>query len=289
MALTRRQVERGRQGGHAACADAFVTSIDRREEGGEPRQWSDLARHATRGRRRARRRRSSSWPPGAPRTRGCGSTLRAAEPERLGRPRATRTTSFDWFIGVLPRYTGSSKGPGSAARCDFPGRGGLENVGGCRPRCRLSVRLQRRRHRGPLRQRRRAVKGGGRRTRPARRPRPAAARSGTSTGCSTFCVITDDDVEAQNRVTLSSPSRPTRTGRSPRVEVPTSARSARTRTQPRVPGEEGRQAAEGRRRARDPPDRLAAADPARAVDDAAWAPTEAGLGARGERRGGAAR
>ena len=36
---------------------------------------------------------------------------------------------FDWVIGVLPRYTGSSKGPGSAARCDFPGRGGLENVG----------------------------------------------------------------------------------------------------------------------------------------------------------------
>src|SRR5439155_23756843 len=36
---------------------------------------------------------------------------------------------FDWLIGVLPRYTGSSKGPGSAARCDFPGRGGLENVG----------------------------------------------------------------------------------------------------------------------------------------------------------------
>src|SRR4029078_9730744 len=36
---------------------------------------------------------------------------------------------FCCFIGELPRYTGSSKGPGSGARCDFPGRGGLENVG----------------------------------------------------------------------------------------------------------------------------------------------------------------
>ena len=33
------------------------------------------------------------------------------------------------MIGVLPRYTGSSKGSGSSARCDFPGRGGLEDVG----------------------------------------------------------------------------------------------------------------------------------------------------------------
>jgi hypothetical protein len=36
---------------------------------------------------------------------------------------------FDWLIGEMPFYTGSSKGPGSSARCDFPGRGGLENVG----------------------------------------------------------------------------------------------------------------------------------------------------------------
>src|SRR3712207_9423642 len=36
---------------------------------------------------------------------------------------------FDWVIGLMDYYTGSSKGPGSAARCDYPGRGGLENVG----------------------------------------------------------------------------------------------------------------------------------------------------------------
>jgi choline dehydrogenase-like flavoprotein len=36
---------------------------------------------------------------------------------------------FDWVIGVFDHDTGSSKGVGSSARCDFPGHGGLENVG----------------------------------------------------------------------------------------------------------------------------------------------------------------
>jgi hypothetical protein len=36
---------------------------------------------------------------------------------------------FDWVIGEFDEYTGSSKGVGSSARVDFPGRGGLENVG----------------------------------------------------------------------------------------------------------------------------------------------------------------
>ena len=36
---------------------------------------------------------------------------------------------FDWVIGVFDDYTGNTKGVGSSARCDFPGRGGLENVG----------------------------------------------------------------------------------------------------------------------------------------------------------------
>src|SRR5207302_4367245 len=36
---------------------------------------------------------------------------------------------FDWIIGLMPHDIGSSKGPGSGARCDFPGYGGLEQVG----------------------------------------------------------------------------------------------------------------------------------------------------------------
>ena len=37
--------------------------------------------------------------------------------------------AFDFITGEFDHYTGSSKGPGSSARCDFPGHGGLENVG----------------------------------------------------------------------------------------------------------------------------------------------------------------
>ena len=37
--------------------------------------------------------------------------------------------AFDWIFGVFDEYTGSSKGTGSSARVDFPGRGGLEHVG----------------------------------------------------------------------------------------------------------------------------------------------------------------
>src|SRR5690606_1407412 len=36
---------------------------------------------------------------------------------------------FDFVVGLMPFETGGIKGPGSSARCDFPGRGGLENVG----------------------------------------------------------------------------------------------------------------------------------------------------------------
>lgn len=37
--------------------------------------------------------------------------------------------AFDWIFGVFDEYTGSSKGTGSSARVDFPGRGALEHVG----------------------------------------------------------------------------------------------------------------------------------------------------------------
>ena len=37
--------------------------------------------------------------------------------------------AFDWLVGVFDQDTGSSKGASSAARADFPGRGAIENVG----------------------------------------------------------------------------------------------------------------------------------------------------------------
>ena len=36
---------------------------------------------------------------------------------------------FDWVIATFDEYTGSSKGTGSSARSDWPGRGGVMNVG----------------------------------------------------------------------------------------------------------------------------------------------------------------
>src|SRR6185503_15312405 len=36
---------------------------------------------------------------------------------------------FDLVVGLFDKDTDSSKGAASAARCDFPGRGGLENIG----------------------------------------------------------------------------------------------------------------------------------------------------------------
>ncbi|MGY2033333.1 GMC oxidoreductase [Nocardia gipuzkoensis] len=36
---------------------------------------------------------------------------------------------LDWIVGSFDEYTGNSKGANSAARIDFPGRGGIENVG----------------------------------------------------------------------------------------------------------------------------------------------------------------
>jgi hypothetical protein len=133
---------------------------------------------------------------------------------------------FDWVIGEMPYDTGSSKGPGSSARCDFPGRGGLENVG-------LPPALQ------------------------------AFSANFSDAGMSGFydngfpskagsdtvgrlignelkryisnidrllnvLVITDDDVEAQNRVTLSSTFPPDEHGAVAKVEFHQRKRSQRT-------------------------------------------------------------
>ena len=136
---------------------------------------------------------------------------------------------FDWVIGQMPFYTGSTKGPGSSARADFPGRGGLENVG-------LPPALQ------------------------------AFSATFSDAGMAGFydndvgidaagadalgrrvgkdlrdllahgvdrllnvLVITDDDVEAQNRVTLSTTIPPDANGPAPKVEFHQRARSARTK------------------------------------------------------------
>jgi choline dehydrogenase-like flavoprotein len=135
---------------------------------------------------------------------------------------------FDWVIGQMPYYTGSSKGPGSSARADFPGRGGLENVGlppalqafsatfsdaGIAGRYDNGVGL--------------GTQGAdalGRRVGPELRDMLRDVDRLLN-----VLVITDDDVEAQNRVTLSSQLPADENGPIPRVEFHQRARSARTR------------------------------------------------------------
>src|SRR5919199_5250178 len=127
----------------------------------------------------------------------------------------------------MPYYTGSSKGPGSSARVDFPGYGGLENVG-------LPPALQafsatfsdagiddvyRNGHpKTP------GVDGEGRRVGNALKRLVSDVDRLLN-----VLVITDDDVEAQNRVTLSNELPPDEHGPVPKVEFHYRNRSARTR------------------------------------------------------------
>ncbi len=134
---------------------------------------------------------------------------------------------FDWVIGEFDEDTGSSKGVGSSARADFPGRGGLENVG-------LPPALQ-------------GFSNGfsdggiagfydnghGDATAGAdTHGRIAGADFARMTAdvnrLLNVLVITDDDVEAQNRVELSAAYPADEHGAIPRVTFRHRQRSART-------------------------------------------------------------
>ncbi|MGH9275482.1 MAG: FAD-dependent oxidoreductase [Acidimicrobiales bacterium] len=110
---------------------------------------------------------------------------------------------FDWMVGVMPVDTFSSKGPSSAARADFPGRGSLIQTG-VGPATQ-AVTMGFSDH---------GVQGGytnglgstgawdgqsGRLVGPALRETMESFDRLVN-----ILVMTDDDVEAQNRVTLSS-------------------------------------------------------------------------------------
>ena len=139
---------------------------------------------------------------------------------------------FDWVIGEMPFYTGSSKGPGSNARCDFPGRGAMEQVGLPPALQAFSYTFSDAGMSGMY-----------------DNASVADANVGTQ-GADTLgrlvgtdllramqdvdrllnvLVLTDDDVEGQNRVRLSPDLPPDQNGPIPRVEVQHRRRSARTR------------------------------------------------------------
>ncbi|HEY8526311.1 MAG TPA: GMC oxidoreductase [Acidimicrobiales bacterium] len=111
---------------------------------------------------------------------------------------------FDWVIGRFDEDTGNSKGVGSSARCDFPGYGGLENVGLPPALQAFSFTLSDSGIRGHYRNGRGAT---GPWDGPAGRvigPELKDVLAGNADKLLNVLVITDDDVEAQNRVTLSA-------------------------------------------------------------------------------------
>jgi choline dehydrogenase-like flavoprotein len=124
---------------------------------------------------------------------------------------------LDFVVGRLPRYTGSSKGPTSAARVDYPGRGCLEQAG-------VSPGLQAQ----GFTTSNAGIRGFYDNGQPG--GRVVGARLGHFLSdvdkLLAIAVITDDDVAAENRVTLSQTLTPDAHGPVARVEL--RRRSSRT-------------------------------------------------------------
>jgi hypothetical protein len=111
---------------------------------------------------------------------------------------------FDWVIGLFDTDTGSSKGAASAARADFPGRGGMENVGLPPGLQQFAATFSDSGIRGPYTNGRGMT---GSWDGPAGRligPELKDVLAGNADRLMNILGITDDDVEAQNRVALSA-------------------------------------------------------------------------------------
>jgi choline dehydrogenase-like flavoprotein len=111
---------------------------------------------------------------------------------------------FDWMIGSFDDYTGNPKGVGSSARLDYPPYGGLENVGLPPALNAFAGTLSDSGIRGQYKNGRGKT---GPWDGPAGRvmgPELKELMAGGIDKLLTVLVITDDDVEAQNRVTLSA-------------------------------------------------------------------------------------
>jgi choline dehydrogenase-like flavoprotein len=133
----------------------------------------------------------------------------------------------DVVVGVMPFDAGTSKGPGSAARADFPGRGSFENAGAPPATVAFSSAFSDSGIAGfydngsPLGPN--GADGVGRIV--GRRLKSLLSDVDRLLFA---VVVTDDDVESQNRITLSSAFPPDEHGPVPRVEVRHRSRSART-------------------------------------------------------------
>jgi choline dehydrogenase-like flavoprotein len=227
MALT---ADAWQRGGKAATliADAYVISIDTEPGGGSVSAravtWRDTRSGET----------QSEEAQVVVMAGGCVENPRLWLNSGLPNPngwvgRGLTDHHFDFITGEFPFYTGSSKGPGSGARCDFPGRGGLENVGLPPAIQAFAANFSDAGISGDY-------------------DNDAGVRSRGADTLGRFVgddlrrllehgidrllnvlVITDDDVEPQNRVTLSAVLPPDAHGSIPRVEVRGRARTKRTR------------------------------------------------------------
>ncbi len=134
---------------------------------------------------------------------------------------------LDWVFGIFDEDTGNSRGAASSARADFPGYGGLEN-GGLPPGLQAFAETYSDS----------SFWG-------ARKNASPATRAGADTlgrlvgrdlleslqdvdRILNVLVITDDDVEAQNGVSLLEPGLPDTNGPIPKVTMRHRRRSART-------------------------------------------------------------
>lgn len=124
---------------------------------------------------------------------------------------------LDYVIGRMPFSTGHSKGPSSAARADFPGFGSMESAGS--PPA-LTVQALTSSAGAAARQGADAV---GRLV-----GAPLKRFAANVDRLLAIAVITDDDVQGVNRVTLSSAMQPDVHGAIARVELPFHLSSQRT-------------------------------------------------------------
>jgi choline dehydrogenase-like flavoprotein len=134
---------------------------------------------------------------------------------------------FDTIIGVMPFDTGSSKGPGSAARADFPGYGMLENTGAT-PAGQASVFTFS--DAGIAGFYDNGAPGDAHGADGVGRLVGAELKSAMSDvdRLLSIAVLTDDDVEERNRVTRSKTLPPDEHGPISRVEIHQRNRSKRT-------------------------------------------------------------
>lgn len=111
---------------------------------------------------------------------------------------------FDLMVGLFDKDTDSSKGPASAARAEFPGHGGMENIGLGPALQAFAMQLSDSGSRGFYTNGRGMT---GPWDGPSGRPIGPELKDALMNGVNrllNILVITDDDVEAQNRVTLSA-------------------------------------------------------------------------------------